>query len=160
MRSPRKGAAPRINPLLAYPRDRALAALDLASGLEPDPFDDVILEYQNPATGGSAMTTMAMTLQKLQPGFRGLARRHTGSKLYVVARGHGATIVDGQRYDWSAGDFLAIKPWAWHEHLNTSTSEDAVLFQVNDSPALDALGYYREETMTANGGHQEAGVGQ
>lgn len=153
MRPPGRGAAPRINPLLAYPAHRALEALDQAAGLEPDPFDDVILEYQNPATGGPAMTPMAMTLQKIRPGFRGKARRHTGSKIYYVVKGRGATIVDGKRYDWGPGDFLTIKPWAWHEHLN-DTGEEALLFQVNDTPAMDAVGYYREEAMTDNNGHQ------
>src|SRR5438876_8496904 len=100
------------------------------------------------------MTTMGMTLQKLRPGFHGKARRHTGSKVYNVVKGSGASIVDGKRYEWGAGDFLVIKPWAWHEHLNTSTSEDALLFQVNDTPTLDALGYYREEALTTGNGHQ------
>jgi gentisate 1,2-dioxygenase len=153
MRTPRKGPPPRINPLLAYPRDRALAALELAGGLEPDPFDDVILEYQNPTNGGPAMTTMGMTLQKLRPGFHGRARRHTGSKVYCAVKGQGATIVDGKRYDWQRGDFLVVKPWAWHEHLNES-NEDALLFQVSDTPALEALGYYREEALDSSHGHQ------
>jgi gentisate 1,2-dioxygenase len=156
MRTPRKGPAPRVNPLLAYPRQRALAALELAGGLEPDRFDDVILEYQNPVTGGPAMTPMAMTLQKLRPGFHGKARRHTGSKVYCVVQGRGASIVDGKRYEWGRGDFLTVKPWAWHEHLNTSATEDALLFQVNDTPAMDALGYYREEALGTSDGHQQS----
>lgn len=160
MRSPRRGPPPRTNPLLAYPRARALEALELATGLEPDPFDDVILEYQNPVSGGPAMTTMAMRLQKLRPGFHGKARRHTGSKVVCVVSGHGTTIVDGKRYDWGPGDFLAIRPWAWHEHLNTSTSEDALLFQVNDSPALESLGCYREEAMIDNHGQQKSETAQ
>ncbi len=154
LRSPRTGPLPRINPLLAYPRARAMDALDGASGLAPDPFDDVVMEYQNPVTGGPAMTTMAMRIQKLRPGFHGQARRHTGSKLYNVISGHGTTVVDGKAYDWGPGDFLSVKPWAWHEHINTSKTEDAFLFQVNDSPALDALGYYREEALQTNNGHQ------
>jgi gentisate 1,2-dioxygenase len=133
-----------LNPLLAYPRAMAEAALEQAAGLAPDPFDDVVLEYRNPTNGGPAMTTMGMRLQKLRPGVHTRARRHTGSKLYYVVRGSGTTIVDGQAYDWSAGDFLAVKPWAWHEHVNPGTHE-AVLFQVNDIPAMSALGYYFEE---------------
>lgn len=94
-----------------------------------------------------------MKLQKLRPGFRGQARRHTGSKLFCVLRGQGSTFVDGQRYDWGPGDFLAISPWAWHEHLNEST-EEALLFLVDDIPALQALGYYREESRSHDGGRQ------
>jgi len=142
------------NPLLAYPRAIAEAALEAAAGVPADPFDDVVLEYRNPTNGGPVMTTMGMRLQKLRAGVHTQARRHTGSKLYHVVRGQGTTIVDGQAYHWSAGDFLAIRPWAWHEHLNRST-EDAQLFQVNDFPAMSALGYYFEEALAGNGGHQE-----
>jgi gentisate 1,2-dioxygenase len=142
------------NPLLAYPRAMAEGALEQAAGLAPDPFDDVILEYRNPTNGGPAMTTMGMRLQKLRPSVHTRARRHTGSKLYYVVRGSGTTIVDGQAYDWSAGDFLAVRPWAWHEHVNRGAQE-AVLFQVNDIPAMSALGFYFEEAYPGNDGHQQ-----
>lgn len=153
MRSPRAAFQAGVNPLLAYPRQQAEAALELAGGLEPDPFDDVILEYRNPLDGGPAMKTLGMKLQKLRPGFCGQARRHTGSKLFCVLRGQGNTFVDGQRYDWGPGDFLAIRPWAWHAHQNTST-EEALLFLVDDTPALQALGYYREQSRSHDGGRQ------
>jgi gentisate 1,2-dioxygenase len=150
--SPPRAVPPGGNPLLVYPRAMAEGALEQASGLAPDPFDDVILEYRNPVDGGPAMTTMGMRLQKLRGGVHTHARRHTGSKLYYVVRGQGTTIVDGQPYEWSAGDFLAIKPWAWHEH-KTAPGGDALLFQVNDIPAMRALGYWFEEAHPQ--GHQQ-----
>ncbi|MEO9231552.1 MAG: cupin domain-containing protein [Devosia sp.] len=143
------------NPLLAYPQKIAADALTQAAGLEPDPFDDVILEYRNPTNGGPAMRTMGMRMQMLRPGVRTKARRHTGSKLYYVVSGEGTTIVDGHSYEWSAGDFLTIQPWAWHEHLNQSTEHSAVLFQVNDFPAMRALGFYAEEPLSSGNGHQK-----
>lgn len=145
---------PARNPLLAYPRQLAFDALMQAAGLEPDPFDDVILEYRNPLDGGPAMQTMGMRLQMLRPGMRGKARRHTGSKLYYVVGGEGTSIVEGKAYEWSTGDFLAIPPWAWHEHMNRSASRNAVLFQVNDIPAMRALGLYAEEALSSGRGHQ------
>ncbi|WP_263144952.1 cupin domain-containing protein [Pseudomonas sp. RIT-PI-AD] len=151
MGSPRAPYRRGSNPLLAYPRQQAETALELACGLPADPCDDVILEYRNPVEGGPAMKTLGMKLQKIRAGFRGQPRRHTGSKLLCVLRGHGSTLVDGQRYDWAPGDFIAIKPWAWHAHLNAS-GEDALLFQVDDSPALQALGYYREELLSPHDG--------
>lgn len=150
MRPPGAVARPGINPLWCYPREQALAALEQAAGLPGDAFDDVILEYCNPANGGAALTTLAMTLQRLRPGFAGRARRHVGSKLYWVVSGCGTTVVDGQAFDWSAGDFLAIRPWAWHAHRNASPDTDAVLFQVNDTPVMKALGYYREQAAGAD----------
>jgi gentisate 1,2-dioxygenase len=151
------GDAPRgtVNPLLVYPRAVAEGALEQAAGLPADPFDDVVLEYRNPLDGGPAMTTMGMRLQRLRAGVHTRARRHTGSKLYHVVRGSGSTIVDGQRHDWNAGDFLAVRPWAWHEHVNEGR-DDAMLFQVNDFPAMAALGYYFEEPYPDHDGHQPA----
>jgi len=142
-----------VNPLLVYPRAMAETALEQAAGLPADCFDDVVLEYRNPLSGGPAMSTMGMRLQQLRRGVHTQARRHTGSKLYYVVRGRGTSVVEGRTYEWNAGDFLAVKPWAWHEHVNAS-AEDAVLFQVNDIPAMTALGYYFEEALEENGGHQ------
>ncbi|MGI4814206.1 MAG: cupin domain-containing protein [Janthinobacterium lividum] len=139
---------PPLNPLLVYERARAEASLDLAQGLPADPYDDVVLEYQNPVNGGPAMTTLSMKLQKLRPGFKGRARRHTGSKLYYVIRGSGVSVVGDQTFDWNTGDFIAVPPWAWVEHSNPSGAE-ALLFSVDDTPTLAALGYYREQGAPA-----------
>lgn len=144
------------NPLLVYPRGVSEAALKQAEGLPPDPFDDVVMEYRNPIDHGPVMRTLSMRLQMLRAGVHTRARRHTGSKLMHVVRGSGTTIVDGQPYEWRAGDFLAIRPWAWYEHVNRSL-EHAVLFQVDDTPAMAALGYYAEEALHDNDGYQALG---
>lgn len=134
------------SPVLAYTRDRAEAALAAAAGLEPDPYDDVALEYQNPLTGGTALPTIGTVLQRLRPGMQGQAHRHTGSAVYYVVRGEGTTVIDGLRIDWGRGDFFALPPWAVHAHANRSATTEAVLFQVNDLPALRSLGLYREQS--------------
>jgi len=59
-------------------------------------------------------------------------------------QGNGTTVVNGESFEWGPGDFIAIPPWAWYEHANT-TQNAATLFQVNDIPALQALGLYRDE---------------
>jgi gentisate 1,2-dioxygenase len=100
------------------------------------------------------MPTMGCWAQMLRPGEATKAHRHTGSAVYHVVRGEGATIIDRKRFDWAKGDILALPPWALHEHLNTSSSEDAVLFSIQDTPVLQALGLYYEEALTENGGHR------
>lgn len=143
MRPPGISAAPGANPMLVYGAAMAEAAMRQASGLAPDPCDDVVLEYRNPVDGGPAMRTMAMRLQLLRPGFAGRARRQTASALWYVVRGSGTTTVGAKRFDWSAGDFFTVAPWDWHAHANDSAA-DALLFQVNDVPTHQALGYWRE----------------
>jgi len=145
MRPPKEQAGTGgVNPLLVYPFDVADKALRSATGLEADPYDDVILEYRNPMDGSSAMRTLGMQMQLLRPGFVGRKRRHTGSKLFYVVRGSGSTTVGSQRFHWNQGDLFIVAPWDWHVHENHGTQE-AMLWQVNDLPTLKLLGYFREE---------------
>jgi gentisate 1,2-dioxygenase len=74
--------------------------------------------------------------------------------VYHVVKGQGETIINGQRFTWSKGDIVAQPPWALHEHANSSKTEDAVLFSIQDSPVFHALGLYYEEPLNENGGHQ------
>ena len=145
MRPPGAVHAGLTSPVLSYARDRAMAALEQAAGLEPDPFDDVLLEYQNPLTGGPALPTMGTMLQMLRPGARTAAHRHTGSVVYYVVEGEGATAMGDKTFEWGRGDFMALPPWVPHRHTNASARDRAVLFQVNDFPVLKALGLHREE---------------
>jgi len=133
------------SPVLAYARERAEAALLAASALEPDPCVDTLLEYQNPLTGGPALPTLGTALQRLRPGFRGTPVRQTGSSVQYVVRGTGRSAVGDASFAWGPGDFIAVPPWAWHAVENHSTENEAVLFHVNDYPALRALGLWREE---------------
>jgi gentisate 1,2-dioxygenase len=62
-----------------------------------------------------------------------------------VVRGQGRAIVDDTELSWSRHDAFAIPNWAWHHFINDSRDDDAVIFSVNDIPALQALGLYYEE---------------
>jgi len=61
--------------------------------------------------------------------------------------GHGATVIDGVRFAWGPGDMFVVPSWAAHEHLNTSDSERAILFSVNDAPLLRAVDKFRVEPV-------------
>jgi gentisate 1,2-dioxygenase len=132
------------SPILGYHHELAEKALAAAATLPPDPFDDTALEYQDPTTGRPALPTIGTVLQRLRPGFVGLAHRHTGSVIYYVVRGSGVSSVAGNTYRWGSGDFIAVPPWAAHAHSNPGHDE-AVLFQVNDIPVMRALGFWREQ---------------
>jgi gentisate 1,2-dioxygenase len=132
------------SPILSYPWKRAEAALQSAAGLEGDPYDDILLEYQNPMTGGPALPTIGTALQMLRPGIVCKPHRHTGSTVYYVVRGLGRTRVDGSTFDWGPGDFISVPSWSLHQHESRSKSDEALLFQVNDIPVMKALGLWRE----------------
>lgn len=143
------------SPLFKYEWAPTYEALQgFAKVSEGNPYDGHLMHYTNPATGGHVMATMAASMQLLTPGFVGKAHRHTGSFLYQVAKGSGYSIIDGRRFDWQEHDIFCVPSWAWHEHVNTSQTEDACLFCFNDLPAIEAMGFYREEALADNGGHQ------
>ncbi|HZU06696.1 MAG TPA: cupin domain-containing protein [Chloroflexota bacterium] len=150
--------APVFSPQRAYRWEATYATLThLAAVGEASPYDDVAVEYVNPATGGHALPTLGCAIQLLRPGVRTRAHRHTSSAVYHVFRGRGYSVIDGQRFDWAQGDFFVLPPWAWHEHANTSPTEEAILFSVNDMPIFEAMALYREEPYPAHGGHQPQG---
>ena len=72
----------------------------------------------------------------------------------AVFKGSGPTIIDGVKVDWTAGDFLAVPPWAWHEHVNEG-DEPVVMFSSSDTPVFEALALYHEMPYPDNGGHQK-----
>ena len=145
---------PRSSPLLLYAWEKTWNSLQALRDADGDAHDGIALEYTHPQTGGSVLPTMGCWIQMLRPGERLRAHRHTGSAVYYVAQGTGETIVDGCRFAWGKGDILALPSWALHEHVNVSARDAAVLFSIQDRPVLEALGLYREEAFTENGGHQ------
>ena len=129
---------------LHYRWETAYAELQRRAAGEPDPFDDVILEYRDPATGGPVVPALGCYLQMLRPGVRTRAHRETSSAIYHVVEGAGFSEIDGVRYEWGPGDFFAVPPRAPHAHANPGDTP-AILYSVQDVPLLRALGFYRME---------------
>lgn len=111
--------------------------------LEPNPFDDVLLEYLDPATRTSVLPTLGCYVQMIRPRVQTLTHRETSTAVYHVVRGSGWSTVAGVRYDWRRGDFFVVPPLAAHGHANDS-AEPAILFSLQDVPLLRALGLYHE----------------
>lgn len=130
------------------------ALLNLAK-VDASLYDDVALEYTNPHTGRPVMDTITAWIQMLRPGIHTKAHRHVSSAVYHVFEGEGATIINGMQFDWQRGDIFVIPSWAYHEHVNASRSDRAILFSMHDIPVLKALGKFREEPLATNGGFQE-----
>ncbi|NUU34345.1 cupin domain-containing protein [Pseudomonas sp. C2B4] len=143
------------SPLFKYEWEPTYAALKRFSQTGPGSvYDDSLMHYTNPVTGGHVMPTIGASMQLLRAGFIGKAHRHTGSFLYQVAKGNGYSIINGQRFDWQERDIFCVPSWAWHEHVNLSQNDDACLFCFSDLPVITSLGLYREEGLLENDGHQ------
>ena len=140
--------------MLVYGWQQTWDALSAIRDQPGSPFDGIALEYVHPQTGGPVIPTMACWIQLIRPGERLDAHRHTSSAVYYVFKGQGTTIIDGQAFHWTTGDFIVLPAWTMHEHANTA-DEDAILFSIQDTPLLSAMGLLREEPLIDNGGHQE-----
>jgi gentisate 1,2-dioxygenase len=143
-------ATGRSSRLLAYrwpAVDAALSRLIEATGR-----GTAAVRYADPATGRDVMPTMRAELHRVLAGQRTQTTRTTGSRLWVVYRGSGATVVDGRRFGWAAGDMFVTPSWAAVDH---EAADDADLFLLSDWPALAALGLAR----TQQAGQQQDVVG-
>jgi gentisate 1,2-dioxygenase len=116
----------------------------LADGGDFSPTEDIILEYFNPTNGDSVFYTIGCYIQMIRPEIKTKEHKENVHKIYHVFRGKGETIIDGQKFKWSDGDFFVVPSGSWHYHENTSKNP-AILFSLQDKPALKRLGLYREE---------------
>ncbi|HXV83099.1 MAG TPA: cupin domain-containing protein [Candidatus Binatia bacterium] len=112
-----------------------------------DPFDGHHLRYVNPLTGGYTLPTMSCEVQLLSCGMMTQMHRHASSVLCFVFKGSGRTKIGEGHLNWQKGDCFVIPHWQWHAHENTS-SDEAVLFSINDRPIIEVLQLYREEVWT------------
>lgn len=103
--------------------------LDSQRDYDGSPYDGIILEFCDPATGQSVMPTLSYTAQLLRPSETTLAHRHTANAIYCV--------IDGTPLEWSRNDAFCVPAWGWHSHVNGSAEDDAVLYSVTDTPTLE-----------------------
>ena len=135
---------PHHSPLLVYRWADTDAELTRLAAVSDEGM--VSVEYINPTTGASVMPTLSCAASRLLPGRRTTPVRRTGNTILVVYRGAGTSVIEGQQFDWSAGDILVVPSWAAVEHEATEQSD---LFTLGDAPVLRALGLYREQPLDA-----------
>ncbi len=133
-------------PPYRYPWEETEKTLKLLGESPADPFDGVLLRYVDPVSGGSTLPTMSCEIQMLRPGEKGKTHRHTHTVVYHAFRGRGRTKVAEKVFDWEEGDSFVVPIWNWHSHESNS-KDPAILFSINDRPALEALGFHREEVQ-------------
>ncbi len=89
----------------------------------------------NPMTGRSNGTTpnFFATITIRPPKIIDRPHRHVSSAINYYFQGSGYSVVEGQRYDWRAGDLMVSAPgWAVHNHA--SNDESVYELTVQDQP--------------------------
>jgi gentisate 1,2-dioxygenase len=144
------GIRPDHSPMLSYRWQVVRDTLHRLRHEQGSPYDGIIVEFVNPANGGSVGPTMSICAQLLRPGEKTLSHRQNINTIYIGAEGHGYTVVDGKRLDWAQHDVFCVPTWQWHEHGNDS-GEDAIVYSVSDAPVIEKLGLYAEQQKTQDG---------
>ncbi len=90
--------------------------------------------------GDPAMATIALYMQRMEGGMKTPSLQTTASQVFCAVEGAGATIVDGERFEWRRGDVIAVPSWRPFEH---HVAEDATLFLMTDEPVLKAFNWLR-----------------
>ncbi len=138
----------RTSPIFSYPFDRSREALDQIERHQAiDPYDGVKLRYVNPLTGGSPMPTMATFMQRIPPGFKGLASRQTDGAIYSVVEGSGSVRLSSSsgkiwRFDFRERDHFVIPSWYATQFESES---GCILFSFSDQPLHQMLGIHQLE---------------
>lgn len=132
-----------------YPWAETRKSIEAASAAAPDPFRGHSLEFVNPVSGGSVLSTIGCQVQVLPPGFDGRPHRTSASSISFVVGGEGRTELVDQQIEWGRHDSIAIPNWTWVRHVNRSSRGPAILFTLTDAPLLSVLGFLREQTEDA-----------
>lgn len=109
----------------------------------------------NEDTGDSygVSPTMNMVAQVYEPGEHNKPHRHTNTALSIIIKGEGYSIVDGKKIEWQAGDVFIAPPWTDHEHCNTSETEQAIFYTIQDVPVVSGMGIWFRESPEAPKSH-------
>ena len=89
--------------------------------------------------------TIGCYIQMIRSGVTTKRQREVSHKVYHVFRGSGSVVIGDNTFDYEQGDFFVIPSGAWHQHINGGL-DPAILFSLQDKPAMQRLGLYRHES--------------
>lgn len=136
--------APKNNyPLKRFPWKDVREALGSLATVT-DAGKPVQLAYINPETGDACMPVLGFSAIMLRPGETIKPNRRSSSAVLHVVEGNGQAMIDGTSLDWSDTDTMAVPTHAEIEISNSSTDKPAFLFQVDDAPMQQKLGFFQE----------------
>ena len=80
----------------------------------------------------------------LAPGARDKGHGHQNEAFFYVLQGRGFDMHDGIRYEWEAGDALAVHNDSVHWHNNTDPDNGAVILVMKAKPTWIFLGLHQQ----------------
>lgn len=123
------------SPTLHWPWQQVRENLDKLAALGKEYIGRRLYLLYNPMTGRTNGTTPSFfaTITIRPPGIIDRPHRHVSSSINYYFGGKGYSVVDGQRYEWEAGDLMLSAPgWAVHNHA--SYDEPVYELTIQDQP--------------------------
>ncbi len=144
-KSPGPARSTRVSPIYRFAwKDTEPQLRKLAERNRVDPYDGIVYRYQNPNTGGPVLTTLDCRAHLLRPGDATKPIRRTSNAVHFVIGGKGQVVANGKALAFGKHDCFAVPSWSLYNIENASTSEEVILFSVNDRPLIEALDLYCE----------------
>ncbi|MCC6177321.1 MAG: cupin domain-containing protein [Chloroflexi bacterium] len=78
---------------------------------------------------------VTMAIHQMPPASYTETHKHEEAIVYIRT-GSGYSIIDGERYDWKAGDCMHIQPGSWHQHFNTDPERVSQHIAILPTPLL------------------------
>lgn len=132
--------AVRLRPL-HWPWERVRQELDRLRALGKEYVGRRLYLLYDPATGRTNGTTnnFFATITIRPANIVDRPHRHVSAAINYYFAGRGYSVVEGQRYEWKAGDLMLSAPgWAIHHHA--SGDEDVYELTIQDQPLHIAMG--------------------
>lgn len=98
--------------------------------------------YMHPSKDDTSLRTLVVFRQEIPAGSRSGRQIHPGGIVHYILKGSGHTVLDGERYDWKAGDLVALPIRAHgidYQHFNDDPNRP-VEFVVAMPNLFDVLG--------------------
>ncbi len=128
-------------PLLRFPWRDVRESLSALAGVTAKT-DPVQLAYVNPETGAECMPVLGFSAIMLRPGETIRMPKRSASAVLHGIEGTGEAEIDGVTLAWGESDTMAIPTHARVQIANSSRTQPAFLFQVDDAPLQRKLGFY------------------
>ena len=130
------------NPLFIYPYADWRETLEtLRKGGDLHPHDGYLMEFVNPVTGGSVLTTISAFARLVPSGVETRPLRSSDGSIHVVVEGSGEIVIDHETYPLVCGDIVVVPSWAERQFR---ADADLVLFSYSDRAAQERLDLWRE----------------
>ncbi len=139
------------SPIFHYPYARTRDTMEaLAKDSDVDPYFGLKMEFIDPTTGATSLSTISTFMQRLPKGFQTERYQSTEGAIFTCVEGKGrVTIGDGDRkrtFDFRPKDIFVAPCW---DAYRIEADEDTYFFVGSDRTVQQKLGLFRERRGNA-----------